>query len=167
MFRRHCYAAHDPYESRHRLCLSDEHYVATLLAARGRARPPPCEPQLGGVTWALWRGGQPHPHTYAPADVTPALLAQMRGGDGCDPAWVEGALASHAAAFVAADWWAPDVCAAAAAASGTAPSSGLAPFQPMPPDRCHLFARKARLPPPPSPSLCATRPAALTEINAL
>jgi hypothetical protein len=49
-----------------------------------------------GVAATLWRANTPHPRTFGPADVSPALLEELRG----DAAAAEAARRTAAGAFV-------------------------------------------------------------------
>eukprot|EP00887_Chlorella_sp_A99_P002188 scaffold21.g2188.t1 len=138
IFRRHCYVGWDPYERRHRFCLSDEHMLPTLLAARGGLRnASDLYLTPGSVTYALWRGGEAHPHAFGPADVSPGLLEQMRSADLCRPGTPAAALSTYEPLFVPAAEWTADKCARIAATNDT--SFG---FKRMPEGKCYLFGRK-------------------------
>ncbi|KAL6777609.1 hypothetical protein ACKKBG_A14935 [Auxenochlorella protothecoides x Auxenochlorella symbiontica] len=74
VFRKECYVGKD------RFCVSDEHYIPTLLAHLGLANETNCRTSVAYTSW-----GPPsyaHPKTLGPADATPAKVYIMRGS-GC------------------------------------------------------------------------------------
>lgn len=72
----------DQSEARTRFCVSDEHYVPTLLAHLGLEGECFCD---GIITHTHWDGNYFHPKTYAAADV--------RSRDVC---WLRHRLCMHA-----------------------------------------------------------------------
>lgn len=63
--------------SRNRFCVSDEHYVPTLLTFLGRQGESTCR---AGVAYASWSGRNPsHPRTWTEEEAVPATVARMRG----------------------------------------------------------------------------------------
>lgn len=64
VFARECWA--DPVPPMRRFCVSDEHYIPTLLAALGLDAETDCQ---GGVTHTSWAGNYFHPKTYGKHEV--------------------------------------------------------------------------------------------------
>lgn len=60
---------------RSRLCVADEHYVASLLSAHDMAE---SIDRLGRVTFTEWGAGGWHPATFYPGDAAEHIV-QMRG----------------------------------------------------------------------------------------
>lgn len=60
---------------RARLCVADEHFVATLLSAYYMTE---SIDRIGRLTYTDWQGGGWHPATFYPGNVT-RHIAQMRG----------------------------------------------------------------------------------------
>ncbi|KAI3426374.1 hypothetical protein D9Q98_008746 [Chlorella vulgaris] len=92
-FRQHCWVAQDWNE---RFCVSDEHYVPTLLAWSGMETETTCS---SSVTYTEWRGHAPHPTTFT--DATAAVLAQLRGG--CNGSALEAASVEAVGRLLASD----------------------------------------------------------------
>lgn len=67
----------DPDLGRMRDCISDEHYIPTLLSTLGLENEAAC--QTWGVVALDWSAGGAHPRTYSADEVTPALFQQARG----------------------------------------------------------------------------------------
>ncbi len=80
LFRAHCVTtSYDPDLGRAFGCISDEHYVPTLLAVMGRENETDC---LGASMHTDWRDGGAHPRSYALNDVEPQLFTAMRAPRG-------------------------------------------------------------------------------------
>ncbi|KAK9815401.1 hypothetical protein WJX72_003085 [[Myrmecia] bisecta] len=61
-----------------RFCVSDEHYIPTLIASLNLENETDC---TGGVTNAWWDGPYFHPRTWEPQDVSLALVNKLRNYD--------------------------------------------------------------------------------------
>lgn len=82
-FEEHCTSGWDADYKRWRGCVSDEHYIHTLLAAKGLVEETSC--RVEGVAAADWSKGGEHPKSYGAGDVQPALIRQIRGeAAGCN-----------------------------------------------------------------------------------
>jgi hypothetical protein len=136
-FRQHCWVAQDWNE---RFCVSDEHYVPTLLAWSGMETETTCS---SSVTYTEWRGRAPHPTTFT--DATAAVLAQLRGG--CNGSALEAASVEAVGRLLASDQqqgkvWRPGRRAAGGNSSegpGAGPSAAIEGWMTS---SCPLFARK-------------------------
>lgn len=117
-FEAECFVGEPPGGGGKRFCVSDEHYLPTLLAHLGLEGECACQ---GVITHAHWDGNYFHPRTYGKADASLEVLARLRGGEQCDA----GALVRAAAA------------AAAQLGDGRRPAA-----EPVLPPQCPLFARK-------------------------
>jgi len=78
VFKRYCWSY-----GKH-ICVSDEHYLPTLLASYGLDDQTDC---LGEGTWTNWSSSGWHPKTFEPEEVSPALLRIIQNKDWppCDP----------------------------------------------------------------------------------
>eukprot|EP00891_Asterochloris_glomerata_P009530 jgi/Astpho2/9530/Aster-x1582 len=74
-FRQHCYVGQDEALGRFRDCMSDEHYVSSLLAAKGEGHNTDC---VGMAIHSNHSTGEPHPQTYNASAVTTATLQGIR-----------------------------------------------------------------------------------------
>lgn len=59
------------------MCVSDEHYMASLMASYGLENATDCK---GRVSYADWAPGGWHPRTFSAKDITSSLVQRMRGG---------------------------------------------------------------------------------------
>lgn len=81
-FEAHCRSAFDGDLGKWRYCYSDEHYLPTLLHMKGLQEE--TVPSPLGVTAADWSEGQPHPHEYAPDEVSSELFThRLRNNTDC------------------------------------------------------------------------------------
>jgi hypothetical protein len=125
VFAAECWAADD----RERFCISDEHFIPSLLALKGLEGECECG---GAAMHTEWRPGGWHPVLYEVSDATAEILHKvLRHGAGCDSASLESAAPGLLAGADVA-------IAAGAAALGMAEAAGV---RVMPPG-CPLFARK-------------------------
>lgn len=78
VFKRYCWSY-----GKH-ICVSDEHYLPTLLASYGLDDQTDC---LGEGTWTNWSSSGWHPKTFEPEEVSPALIKiiQNKSWPPCDP----------------------------------------------------------------------------------
>lgn len=76
-------ALHRALTASRRPCVSDEHYVPTLLASYGLEGQTDC---LGEAHYADWSAGGWHPRTFLPADLRPGQLPRAMWGAGADGA---------------------------------------------------------------------------------
>ncbi|KAJ1270470.1 hypothetical protein BS78_06G054400 [Paspalum vaginatum] len=63
------------YCARHRFCFAEEHYLPTLLSMQGWKRN-----ANRTLTYTDWRRGGSHPRTHGAAEVTEALIRDIREG---------------------------------------------------------------------------------------
>lgn len=78
VFKRYCWSY-----GRH-ICVSDEHFIATMLASYNLDDETDC---LGEGTWTNWTEWGWHPKTFDPTEISPTLLriTMNRGWPVCDP----------------------------------------------------------------------------------
>lgn len=101
-----------------RWCVSDEHYVPTLLALRGEEANCTCS-QPGGrgsPTYTQWPGG-PHPRSFNARDLT---RDSIRGLRNCDGTAATAALQAYHTLLPRAAHWSRQACSMAAAELGQA-----------------------------------------------
>jgi hypothetical protein len=80
-FAEHCNMKFDPDVGRLRDCISDEHYIPTLMAVHGLEDEMDC--QSWGISSLDWSKGGAHPKSYDdPREITPELIYSLRGGAG-------------------------------------------------------------------------------------
>lgn len=82
VFERHCSMGDwDPEMRRESECVSDEHYIPSLLVSHGLAH----ETNSHALTWVHWRIGESHPVEFSARRSTPQLMEHLRAGwKGCD-----------------------------------------------------------------------------------
>ncbi|CAD7696935.1 unnamed protein product [Ostreobium quekettii] len=97
IFRRYCYSkrASAPRKGFVKFCVSDEHYIPTLLASYGLEDQTDCR---GSSTRVQWSGDTYHPKTFHPKEVTPDLIRSIQCGWQLQCEWGP-ALQSSAALF--------------------------------------------------------------------
>ncbi|KAK9864497.1 hypothetical protein WJX84_010563 [Apatococcus fuscideae] len=81
IFAKECWVDKENLEkgwSMWRFCVSDEHYVPTLLAVLGLDSQTDCK---GSVTSAWWDGPYFHPKTWQSEEMDPHLVTMLRGAD--------------------------------------------------------------------------------------
>ncbi|PRW05935.1 beta-1,6-N-acetylglucosaminyltransferase enzyme [Chlorella sorokiniana] len=76
-FEEHCKDGWDGDYKRWRDCYSDEHYIPTLLATKGRDNESYCH--IDGIVAVDWSAGGPHPKAYKSWEVRPSLITAARG----------------------------------------------------------------------------------------
>lgn len=78
VFKRYCWSY-----GKH-ICVSDEHYLPTLLASYGLDDQTDC---LGEGTWTNWSSSGWHPKTFEAEEVSPSLIKiiQNKSWPPCDP----------------------------------------------------------------------------------
>ncbi|KAK9842288.1 hypothetical protein WJX81_004782 [Elliptochloris bilobata] len=126
-FRAHCKAGKDDSSGKVMNCIPDEHYLASLLAAKGLEEETDC---IGAMTYIHWWGNwkKMQPETYVRDEVCGDLIEQMRMSEyGCDN---PGAIASTPGTFARLEDLATGRCRWAPA-----------PFE-MLSGQCHVFSRK-------------------------
>ncbi|KAF6256320.1 core-2/I-branching enzyme-domain-containing protein [Scenedesmus sp. NREL 46B-D3] len=99
LFRRHCYTNFTVL-IRRSMCVSDEHYLPSLMASYGLDDATDCK---GRVSYADWSPGGWHPKTFAAQEITPELVPQMRGGHQAAGVHPTAALPGHLAAAPVVD----------------------------------------------------------------
>lgn len=84
-FRMTCRQRWDYEWCSHKVCYSDEHYLATLIAVHGRDNETDCTGELTDRDWSRVMPGDPHPYEYHPSEVTQGLLSALRHAEraGC------------------------------------------------------------------------------------
>eukprot|EP00884_Botryococcus_braunii_P021938 jgi/Botrbrau1/8428/Bobra.0237s0047.1 len=105
IFEEHCTSGFDEHLDRQRDCVSDEHYIPTLLAYLGVDNETDCLGCLVSTRWSGKKGKTNHPYSYRPSEITPSRIKSLRerpdwvGKDEpeCDSA---SAIQSASAAFV-------------------------------------------------------------------
>jgi hypothetical protein len=124
VFARDCYSEMDltTWEMKPggRWCVSDEHYLAVLLAAAGEAPACACsavEGAKGTPTFTLWGQNAAHPRTFVAREMSLGILRYVRN---CSAAAGEAALDRFSALLVRPEQWSVAACEAAAAASAAA-----------------------------------------------
>ncbi|KAL4420725.1 hypothetical protein ABPG75_010381 [Micractinium tetrahymenae] len=160
VFAQKCYVKWDfrhwrPLGPDGRWCVSDEHYVPTLLAMRGEEANCTCS-QPGGrgtPTHTQWPGG-PHPRTFYARELTRDGIQGLRS---CDNASATAALRGYRDLLPHATNWSQQACSKAAAelaqagvhvaaASGSAAAGGNGtagqPLPLLPQYACYLALRK-------------------------
>jgi hypothetical protein len=130
-FAAECWATPEGVQPVERFCVSDEHYIPSLLAVRGLEGECACD---GASTHVAWPGPYFHPKKYGAEDASERTLREeLRHGGECDWSSLE-AGARRAVEELAAGR-------AAGEGGGAAGALRAAGVRPMPP-RCPLFARK-------------------------
>lgn len=131
-FAKECYVEYDKKTGDTiRFCVSDEHYIPTLLAFKGLESQCACD---GESTRAVWLGNYPHPREFGPDEATWGILTfGLRDGWACN----------HAGVVPNATKMLLDVASKNKITAGGAAREALleAGSDPMP-ARCPLFARK-------------------------
>lgn len=113
-----------------RWCVSDEHYLSVLLAARGEAAACACaQGGRGSPTFTFWDSGAPHPRTYAAAELSSDAVQNARG---CPAEAGAAALARFPSLLVRPDRWSRPACEAAGAAAAEAAAATEAAAAPSP-----------------------------------
>uniref|UniRef100_A0A383VRB6 Uncharacterized protein n=1 Tax=Tetradesmus obliquus TaxID=3088 RepID=A0A383VRB6_TETOB len=74
LYHRHCYTN---FTGKLPLCVSDEHYMPSLLASYGLDNATDCQ---GAATYVDFSAGGWHPQSFKAQNITPALVQRMRGG---------------------------------------------------------------------------------------
>eukprot|EP00887_Chlorella_sp_A99_P005964 scaffold29.g5964.t1 len=124
LFARHCYMGSDPFVQGWKGCASDEHYIPTLMAYLHRSSECDCHisrQTQSSHTYAQWLESSKfdgHPASFDASDVSPQLLHRMRREVGvgrsihCPDDSIAAAMSSIDGAFVDADSWTQEQCAA-------------------------------------------------------
>jgi hypothetical protein len=136
-FEAHCWNGWDGDYRRWRDCFSDEHYLSTLLAHSGASEE--TVPSMSGVAAVDWSRGGPHPYSYLPDDIQPALVKdKLRTGEGCGNEGHDRLQAAAWRTFVAADEVDADSAVCEVAREEQKAEGGFEPLAPV----CSLTARK-------------------------
>ena len=78
-FAKHCHYDFDGKIGRVRDCISDEHYIPTLLAVEGIENETVCGEEGWGVAAVDWSRGGAHPKSYRAREVSVGLMRSLRG----------------------------------------------------------------------------------------
>ena len=84
-FRQYCYILPDPKNKEEyiRFCVSDEHYIPTMLAINKKESEIDCQ---GHITRVIWTGHYMHPKSFGKAQATmDTLRHELRGEHECRP----------------------------------------------------------------------------------
>ncbi len=66
--------------SRQRDCVSDEHYIPTLLAYKGLENETDCMGCLVSTRWNAKKGKTTHPYSYKPSEIIPSKCGPANQG---------------------------------------------------------------------------------------